>query len=229
MARMRRRVRAVLMQVYRPFALRTIARDRTSRFDGLRFAVPTGVFHPGLFFSTGVLARAVGDLGLAGSTFLDVGCGTGALSLVAARAGATVTAIDVNPLAVETTRSNAERNSLTVEALESDLFDALGDRRFDVVAVNPPFYRRDPSTVAERAWLAGEDLGYFDRFFADLGAHVGESGDVLMVLSEDCDLTAIGAAGERHGWRLDLRRRRTVWLEEVSVYAVIRAETEVGP
>ena len=148
---------------------------------------------------------------------------------MAARAGATVTAIDVNPLAVETTRSNAERNSLTVDALESDLFDALGDRRFDVVAVNPPFYRRDPTTVAERAWLAGEDLGYFDRFFAGLGAHVGESGDVLMVLSEDCDLRAIRAAGECHGWRLDLRRRRTVWVEEVSVYAVIRAETEVGP
>jgi release factor glutamine methyltransferase len=222
MTAMRRRFRAVLMQLYRPFALRTIARDRTSRFCGLRLTVPKGVFHPGLFFSTKVLARSVVDLGVKGRRVVDVGCGTGALSLVAAREGAAVTAIDVNPLAVETTRANAVRNSLSVEAIESDLFDALGDRRFDVVVVNPPFYRRDPTTVAEQAWLAGGDLGYFERFFTGLGAHVEEGGDVLMVLSEDCDLTAIRAAAERHGWRLDLRRRKIVWLEEVSVYSVRR-------
>ena len=162
------------MRVYGPWAIRRVRQQRSYRWRGLTLTVPTGVFHPGLFFSSGVLATEIEKRRPVGLTVLDVGCGSGLLSLVAARAGATVTAVDINPEAVRATAANASANSLAVEALQSDLFAALAGRRFDLVVVNPPYFAKDPADDAERAWFAGADLGYFEQFFSGLGDASGQ-------------------------------------------------------
>ncbi len=205
----------MLMRLYGPWAVRRIRRRRSWRWKGLTLEVPIGVFHPGLFFSSGVLAAQIERMQLGGRSVLDVGCGTGVLSLVAARAGAVATAIDLNPHAVNTTIDNAAANGLTVEVMQSDLFEGLRDRRFDLIVVNPPFFAKDPVDDAERAWFAGADLGYFERFFAGLGDHMAERphpGSALMVLSEGCDMQTISAAATRHQFRLTIVERRREWL-----------------
>jgi ribosomal protein L11 methyltransferase len=54
--------------------------------------------------------------------FADLGCGTGVLAVLAARLGWTpVTAVDIDPASVETARSNAERNDVSVDARVVDL------------------------------------------------------------------------------------------------------------
>jgi release factor glutamine methyltransferase len=200
-----------LVHLYRPCALRVIARERRVRVAGLRLVVPAGVFHPGVFFSSRTMARSLRRAELRGRTVLDVGCGSGVLALVAARRGASATAVDINPVAVETCSDNARRNGLQVEVLHSDLFAALRGRTFDLVVVNPPFFRKDPVDAAEHAWFAGKDLGYFDRFFAGLGAVLGERGAMWMVLSANCDIDSIRSAARSHGHDLrEVERRRQV-------------------
>jgi release factor glutamine methyltransferase len=182
------------------------------------------VFHPGLFFSSGVLAAEVERRKPSGRSVLDVGCGSGVLSLAAARAGARVTAIDINSDAVRATASNATANGLDIETLQSDLFAAVNDRRFDLVVVNPPYFAKDPVDDAERAWFAGADLGYFEQFFAGLGSHLAQvprSGSALMVLSEGCDIGTIAAAATRHGFTLEEATRKRVWLGEQVVWAIV--------
>ena len=218
----RRRAHGWLMRAYAPLAQRAMRRRGTWRWRGLTLEVPVGVFHPGLFFSSTVLADEIRRRAPRGRQVLDVGCGSGLLTLAAAQAGAQVTAVDVNPAAVAATQVNAARNGLTVEVLASDLFAALGDRRFDLVVVNPPYYRKDPVDAAERAWFAGADLGYFDHFFSGLGAHLADGATVLMVLSEGCDMDAIGAAAARHGYRLTDAVRRYAWLGRHVVHEVCR-------
>jgi release factor glutamine methyltransferase len=181
------------------------------------------VFHPGLFFSSGVLATEIEQRKPAGQTVLDVGCGSGLLSLAAARAGATVTAVDVNVEAVRTTAANATANGLDVEVLQSDLFASLLGRRFDLVVVNPPYFAKDPADDAERAWFAGADLGYFEQFFAGLGDHLAndaQPGRALMVLSEGCDMGIISAAAERNGFRMGVTSRTRVWLGMQVVWVI---------
>ncbi|MFN0091195.1 MAG: methyltransferase [Acidimicrobiales bacterium] len=236
--RLRRRAKAAAFRAYQPVALRLIAGDRTSRVQGLRLSVPAGVFHPGLFCSTRALCAELTRLPLGGRRVLDLGCGSGAVGLVAARRGAHVTAVDLNPAAAAAARANAAANDLTVEVLESDLFDALGGRRFDLVAVNPPYYRGEPADAAGAAWHAGAGLEWFDRFFAGLTSHVaappathlGSAGLApppglpagLMVLSEDCDLAAIEGHAAAHGWRLTLRARRLAWFEASLVFDLVQ-------
>ncbi len=188
--------------------------------------MPAGVFHPGVFFSSGVLATEIERLRPNGMSVLDVGCGSGLLSLVAARAGAVVTAIDINAEAVSATMSNATANGLNIEVLQSDLFAALDGRMFDLIVVNPPYYAKDPVDDAERAWFAGADLGYFERFFSGLGNHFTDGlqpSAALMVLSEGCDMPTISAAANRYGFVLDLTVRERVWLGVQIVWHIRRA------
>jgi release factor glutamine methyltransferase len=187
--------------------------------------VPTGVFHPRLFFSSSVLAAEIERRSPRGQSVLDVGCGSGLLALAAARAGARVTAVDINIDAVRATAANATANGLDIQALQSDLFAALGDRRFDLVVVNPPYFAKDPIDDAERAWFAGTDLGYFERFFARLGDHLEHDprcATTLMVLSEGCDTDTITAAAERHGFITRAVSSKRRWLGVQVVWEIQR-------
>jgi predicted nicotinamide N-methyase len=73
---------------------------------------------------------------------LELGCGLGLPSLVAAAHGASVTALDWSPDAVALLRRNALRNGLDVEAVVGDWRDArlLGDRRFGLVLAADVLY-----------------------------------------------------------------------------------------
>lgn len=78
-----------------------------------------------------------------GARVLDLGCGTGVVSLAAAQRaeGVTVLAMDANPRAVECTLRSAELNGLTnISAILNA--DALFDspETFDLVVANPPYY-----------------------------------------------------------------------------------------
>ena len=54
-------------------------------------------------------------------SLLDVGCGSGVLSIAAARLGfAPVVSVDIDPVAVETTIANADANGIELEAMVLD-------------------------------------------------------------------------------------------------------------
>ncbi len=73
----------------------------------------------------------------------DVGTGSGIVAVCAAKnlPKCRVTAIDISSKALDVARLNAETHGVgdRVELIESDLFAAVGDRRFDLIASNPPY------------------------------------------------------------------------------------------
>ncbi len=101
---------------------------------------------PGMAFGTGthpttqLCLEAVEDLVVPGAKALDLGCGSGILAIAAAKLGAAhVLALDIDPVAVESARQNAEQNGaadkITVQegSLESVITSA---RRFDLLLCN---------------------------------------------------------------------------------------------
>src|SRR6266704_2507553 len=83
-------------------------------FMGLRLQIADNVFAPDTDEHTqdDPSHRAVEAEVRAGERGLDMGTGSGVSALLAARRGAEIVAVDVNPDAVECARSNAEVNGL---------------------------------------------------------------------------------------------------------------------
>lgn len=73
---------------------------------------------------------------LRGRTLADVGCGTGVLAIAAAAWGARVTAVDVDPDAVEVTRENAARNDVTLTTAVGSAGAIVASGGADVVVAN---------------------------------------------------------------------------------------------
>lgn len=75
-----------------------------------------------------------------GDTALDLCAGPGIQSLRMAAMGARVTAVEINPVAAALAELNAHANGLAdrIEVRIGDLYEAVGDERFDLVSANPP-------------------------------------------------------------------------------------------
>jgi ribosomal protein L11 methyltransferase len=99
------------------------------------------VIDPGQAFGTGhhettvTCLEALDDLPLAGRRLLDLGTGTAILAIAAARRGADVVAVDLDPLAVHAAQENAERNGVRLDVRLGGIGTVDGER-FDVVVAN---------------------------------------------------------------------------------------------
>jgi methylase of polypeptide subunit release factors len=72
---------------------------------------------------------------------LDLGTGSGILSLVAAKFSDTVVATDLNQRAVSFAAFNAKLNGVeNIEVVAGDCFAPVANRRFDLILSNPPFF-----------------------------------------------------------------------------------------
>lgn len=114
-----------------------LAPGAESRTDDLVVVLDPGrTFGSGSHESTRLAVALLEDLVGPGHRVLDVGCGSGVLAVVAARLGATVVAIDVEPEAVAVTRANATANQVgfAIDACATEL--AAIAEAFDVVVAN---------------------------------------------------------------------------------------------
>jgi release factor glutamine methyltransferase len=84
-------------------------------------------------------ALALGPAGAGAVADLGTGSGAIALALASERPQWSVTAVDISAAALATARANAASLELSVEFLEGAWFTPLKNRRFHVVASNPPY------------------------------------------------------------------------------------------
>ncbi|MER7764313.1 HemK2/MTQ2 family protein methyltransferase [Streptomyces sp. NPDC097619] len=207
-----------------------------------------GVYRPQA--DTRLVAEALAqETVLPGAEVLEIGTGTGALALQAARRGARVTAVDVSWGAVASARLNAIRQRLPLRLLRGDFASVLGGVRFDLVVTNPPYVPAPedglPARGPERAWDAGRDgRAVIDRICERAPALLRPGGVLLMVHSgmcgaqetvdrlKDAGLTGDVTARAFVPWGPVLRSRRS-WLErqgladraeELEELVVIRAQ-----
>ncbi len=131
-----------VMRVGRRLVIRPTWRRHRAAPDDVVLALDPGMafgtgLHPTTRLCLAAIEHAADDGALAGARVLDVGCGSGILSIAAVRLGAaSAFGVDTDPIAVDATLANARRNRLTrsITARAGSL--PSGDPPFDVVLAN---------------------------------------------------------------------------------------------
>ena len=119
---------------------------------------------------------------------LEIGCGTGIISVHLAHKGTQVTAVDKNRKAVEATKFNSSNNGVEIEALEGDMFNPVSGRRFETIVCNPPYlppsdekYQDPDLALAVEGGPTGTE--FISRFLSDAPEHLEKTGSIYLITS----------------------------------------------
>ena len=211
----------IVARTYKPLLAKYLSKTRTYSYGHIRLEIPPQVFHPGFFFSTGLLLRYISALTLPGQRFLELGAGSGLISIYAAKKGALITASDINPVAVSYLQKNATNNQVQLNIIYSDLFDQIPPAKFDYILINPPYYKRKPVSHAEYAWYCGEQGEYFQNLFKGLAVYMNTSSEVLMILCDGCDIDMVEQFSDQYNFRMQCVYTKSSLIEKNYVFKII--------
>lgn len=116
-------------------------------FHGIQIDVESGVYHPYEGSSTDLIAKEIKNLIKVGDHVLDMGCGSGALSLFSVFNGAaTAVAVDASDRACSCATKNINSLNLNhrIRVINSDLFENVPTQEFDLIVFNAPLLHSEP-------------------------------------------------------------------------------------
>jgi len=213
-------VKYIVGSTWQPLLKRYLSKTRSYRYKNIRLQVPSSVFHPGFFFSTHLLLDQIKEVPLHNKRLLEPGAGSGLLSIHSAKKGAIVTATDINPVAIECLKENCRINNVEMDIVKSDLFDEIPSQLFDIILINPPYYKKDPGSYSDYAWNCGSNGEYFEKLFAQLGSYIYSDTRILMVLCDGCDLEMITQMAAENGYRMNLLFSKKNMIEKNFIYSI---------
>jgi cyclopropane fatty-acyl-phospholipid synthase-like methyltransferase len=125
---------------------------------------------------------------MAGARALEIGVGSGILSIAAMRAGAkSVVGLEINPRAMELAEFNLRLNqcehAVEIRAGDDDVYKPVAGKEFDYILSNPPFV----PVPADVQWHRHSDAGplgmdIVEKIFAGLDAHLAPDGFAQFVV-----------------------------------------------
>ncbi|MCL5437652.1 MAG: methyltransferase [Candidatus Thermoplasmatota archaeon] len=157
-----------------------------------------------------------------GKSLLEIGCGSGAVSILSSALGSKVLATDINPEAVALTRRNAELNSVPLETRVSDLFtDVHG--KFDTIVFNPPYLPTEDDVEGSEQWNGGSDgFGLVRPFLERCQDYLLPGGDVYIILSSLTDIESL--INEFGNMRFEVRGSDKFQFEIIYCYRITGKE-----
>ncbi|WP_339833377.1 methyltransferase [uncultured Flavobacterium sp.] len=194
-------------------------------YENICVKVHPDVFPPHLTLSTKILLDFINPLELENKSFLELGCGSGIISLLASKKGAKVTSTDINIIALDFLKESANNNQLKITIIESNLFDNLVGHSFDYIVINPPYYPKAPKNIKEQAWFCGVNFDYFELLFSQLANYKTPSNSVYMILSEDCDLVKIKAIAKKNNLSMKCVSQKSVVKEINYIFIIDKIES----
>jgi methylase of polypeptide subunit release factors len=149
--------------------------------DGLVVDVPAGVYHPLPDSSSEFFIRNIKAMNpnLIAKT-LEIGCGCGIISLyMAANWTSRTMATDISPIAVEATVANAKLNNVDLTAFQSDLFEKIDEKDFDLIVFNTPLVDKNPENDIERYSLCDPQGRITEAYLRQARRHVSNDGLII--------------------------------------------------
>ena len=196
------------------------------RFDismflyGYRLEVEEDVYMPRE--DTFLLADALLDEIKISDNVLEIGCGSGLLSLIAADRCESVVAVDVDAKAIETTKQNVRLNGFeNVDIRISDIFESV-EGKFGLIIFNPPYLPGDIDFEEKfnkyEQWYGGkEGREVLERFSESVEDYMESGGRALVVVSSLTDIDKTVKQFEKKGIECQIVAEKKVEWERLYV------------
>lgn len=124
---------------------------------------------------------------------LEIGGGTGIVSIACSMTAKKVTVTDINPYAIECMKHNIRLNGRkNIEVIEGNLFEKISGQ-YDLILFNTPYLpvpeeERESDGIYQKAWDGGEDgREVIDKFLMNAGNYLHEHGKIQLVQSSFSD------------------------------------------
>ena len=156
-----------------------------------------------------------------GQSVLEIGTGSGLVSMYASLLTDDVTATDINYNALELAEKNFKLNNINTIKLEfGDLFEPVKDRKFDVILFNTPYLPTDSDDIIN------DDLNYafdggldgrkvIDRFINQVSNHLNDKGIVQIIQSSLSDNDRTLDMFDRNGFVAEIAASEKFFFEEI--------------
>ncbi len=165
-------------------------------FEGIELVIDPGrAFGTGYHATTQLVIEWLEEHVKGGERILDVGSGSGILSMVAIRLGAaSALAVDIDPVAVECARGYSEANGFGPELeFRTGTFESLEPVQYDIILAN----------------IDGRTLPVLSGFLPNL---LKEEGTACYSGLQEQDLDEVEAALTKAGLRITAQKQRDEWL-----------------
>jgi len=134
---------------------------------------------------------------------LDIGTGSACIAIACAHAfpDALIDAVDIDSGALAVAGINVERYGMAdrIRLIRSDLYEKLGDARYDLIVANPPYVGREELTMLPEEYshepvtglYAGkEGLDVVERILQQSGSHMNKNGILVVEVGNGQDAVA---------------------------------------
>lgn len=156
-----------------------------------------------------------------GQSVLEIGTGSGLVSMYASLLTDNVTATDINYNALELAEKNFKLNNIATIRLEfGDLFEPIKNEKFDVILFNTPYLPTDSEDIIN------DDLNYafdggldgrnvIERFLNEAPNHLNDNGIIQMIQSSLSDTEKTLDKLNQLGFIAEVAKSERFFFEEI--------------
>lgn len=211
-------------RILNPYLTWYLKKERTDTIRGFKLLIKPTVFHPRYFFSSLFLFDFVNTLELKNKRFLEIGCGSGIISLLAHKKNASVTCSDINDAAIACTLNNLNKNFgkaiFNFSCIKSDVLDTIPEQKFDLVIINPPYFFKDAIETNQLAWNCGKNGEYFAKLFSKLKKYTHSESTTYIVLGDNCEIDRIKEIASLNDFTFNLVKKEKVKWEMNFIFEI---------
>ena len=188
---------------------------------------------------TFLLAEAIINLNMVKGRSLEIGSGSGAVSLLLAHLGWNVLSCDINPYAVAATRANAKRYgfSETIKTIENGVGeDLVIDPNISLIVWNLPYLNplkdgdEQLEYIEDAAYIDTNNGGWSEKLLKELEhSQISDDCVVLLLFRTYPKSPSSPVTWKNRGWASRLVNRKVIADEKLEVYAFWKPGNNKSP